>query len=151
MGVEVGVVGIKHQTEYQGTVFDQSVVVRLPDGSKMGLFDKDVLVSDGLVGSECIIAISTLSTVSGVEEYSNQKGIEPTPVDPEGWSDHTYCGEVVGLLESTDSSYKVQFDVGCGDIIAYLDRDQFDDSPIGCLLRIKAMRSDISGVLGSLD
>ena len=141
--IEVELLGSRPEAMYQGTVYDQSVVVRLPDGSRMGLFDKDVLVDEDLVGQETNLVISLLSNSEDVVRGIDQKGIESNQENPGGWNDHIYHGEVTEVLEETESSYKVRFDVGYGDVIVYLDREQFDDPPLGDFLQITATRSDI--------
>ncbi|WP_049894184.1 hypothetical protein [Halogranum rubrum] len=146
-GIKVEIVRINQKAEYQGTVFDQSVTVRLPDDSKMGLFDKDILVDDELTGEECTVVLSLLSTISHVVDHSNPKGIEPNSADPEGWSNHVYSGEVVEILEETETGYELRLEVGYGDVVVHLDGRQFNDSPAGCFLEVTAMRSDVYSVL----
>lgn len=146
-GVPVTVSQVEPETEYEGTVFDQTVIVDLPDGSEMGLFDKDVLVSDDMVGKQKRILISTLTNNPNVEQTTERtKGVYPCSEDPHSWDNHVYSGSVDQIMRSDDSHYKMLLDVGIGEIIVRPSKEQFPDLEVGNSFRVTAIRSDIYDV-----
>lgn len=146
-GILVTVRRIDPETEYEGTVFDQTVIVGLPDGSEMGLFDKDVLLSDEMVGEERRILVSTLTNESGIKRTAEGKrGVQPNPKNPLSWDNHAYCGQVNQIIGETDRKYKILLDVGDGKVIVRPKKEQFPDLEVGDVFQVTAIRSDVYDV-----
>lgn len=146
-GILVTVSQVEPETEYEGTVFDQTVIVGLPDGSEMGLFDKDVLISDHMVGKQKRILISTLTNNPHVEQTAERtKGVYPCSENPHSWDNHIYSGSVDQISRSDDNHYKILLGVGIGEIIVRPSKDQFPNLEVGDSLHVTTIRSDICDV-----
>lgn len=145
--ISVTVSQVEPETEYEDTVFDQTVIIGLPDGSEMGLFDKDALVGENMVGKETRILISTLTNDSSIERTTEEKkGIKPYSDDPRSWNNHVYCGSVAQIVESEHSHYKALLDIGIGGILFRPSKKRHPSLQVGDSFEVTAIRSDIYDV-----
>lgn len=135
---------VEPETEYEGTVYDQSVRAVLPTGQDIGLFDPDLLVNLDDVGRKMNVTISTLTGPSDIiTSPKKRKGVEPSTEKPASWNNHTYYGEVVEIRAIHNDSYEVCLDVGAGQIIVWPEKEEFPDLSVGDFLQVTAIRSDV--------
>lgn len=147
MTVPAKVVEIEPTTEYEGTVYNQLVVVEFPNGVRLGLFDPDAIVDDQMVGQQKEICIGTLTESEGYELVDGRdRQINPSEDEPLHWRKHTYYGEVVDISEHLEHTYEVELDVGMGTILANPDKDRFPDLDVGDFLKVETLRSDIHDI-----
>lgn len=147
MSMYVEISAVKPETEYEGTVYDQSVHAVLPTGPEIGLFDPDLLINQDDVGREKSVTISTLTGQSDVIRMEKgKKGIEPSSEQPLSWNDHTYSGEITEIRAIHSDSYEASLDVGVGQIIVWPEKEEFPDLSVGDFLQVTAIRSDVYDV-----
>lgn len=145
MYVEIS--AVKPETEYEGTVYDQSVHAVLPTGTEIGLFDPDLLISHDDIGKETFVTISTLTGQSDVIRMEKEKkGVEASSEQPLSWNNHTYYGEITEIRAIHNDSYEVSLDIGVGQIIVWPEKEGFPDLSGGEFLQVNAIRSDVYDV-----
>lgn len=143
------IIGTKPWTEDEKEVTEQVVVVELPDGEKMGLFDNfKMVVTPDMVGH--IKSLLILVQISKINQPSIVGGtIEPDRENPLQFRNHVYTGRVEKIAVKDvwhgDFGYTnlVSVNVGYGDILVAVDRKLLNKLKIGDYLRILAVRSDL--------
>lgn len=122
---------------YQGTVYDQRVVLEFENGTTLGAFDLDRRIDPSTVGRWKQIELRLLVTESQVNPIDHERrDVRPNPADPLDWSDHTYYGTVAG----TDDNDRVILETEHGCV-------KFrHDEPLRGDIRVRAMRTDIGPV-----
>lgn len=147
MPIESKIIDTTPDTEYKGTVYEQCVVIELPDGEQMGIFDSDMIISDGMIGETLSLSILGYipKSVEILDESDHQ--IEPFPDAPLDWQNHTYYGRIE-KIGSSNNPKRLLLDVGYGtvqidsDIHTYIDEELVE----GMYIRVQTSRSDLLGI-----
>lgn len=146
MTIKAKITRIEPTTEYQGTIYDQNVVVELPSGILIGVFDLNMLVEEDMVGETKDLKISLLVGKSSIELREDiEPHIDPSGEDPEFWKNHVYFGKVMHISEE-ERHYVMSIDVGDGQVLVQTKEETFPMPEIGSGLRVRASRSDLRGV-----
>lgn len=145
MVVQASIVETEPTSEYQGTIYSQRVVVKLSDGTKIGLFDPDVAVSSEMVGSTRQLELSLL--VEDVERVTETElGVVPVDENPTQWNGHTYNGKITSV--ASDGEYAtIDLDFGLGSVEFDCDANLTADLSAGHSIRVTAQRSDIKALV----
>lgn len=143
MTIIARILRLEPTTEYEGIVYDQNVVIELPSGITIGVFDMDLLVDEEMVGGKRDLEISLLVGESSIEPCADiDPHVEPSVKDPEFWKNHTYFGTVRNVSEE-EEHYVISLDVGEGQVFLQTKEETFPIPDIGNSLRVKASRSDL--------
>ncbi|SFL69463.1 hypothetical protein SAMN04487950_4632 [Halogranum rubrum] len=147
MTLEATIIRTEPDTVYQGTVYDQTVVVELPNGIRFGLFDPDLVVDSKFIGRNVQLTVTVLAHEGGIERITDGIGeINPLKDDPLFWRDHVYVGKIRDILSWSENRREIQLDIGDGTIIVRPKQDMIGELREGDQLRIKASRSDVTGI-----
>lgn len=146
MTIKARILKVEPTTEHEGIVYDQNVVIELPSGTTIGVFDMDMLVDEGMVGEMRDLKISLLVGKSSIESCTGvELHIDPSRNEPEFWKNHIYYG-VVGSVSEEEGHYVISLDVGEGQVNVQTKKETFPIPENGDSLRIQASRSDLRGV-----
>lgn len=147
MTVEATIIRTEPDTEYQGTVYDQNVIVELSDGTRLGLFDPDAIVDSTLIGKTLLLTITASMFDSNPEKVSKPTTrVSPSSDQPLFWRGHVYQGRIAEILSWIEDRNEIRLDIGIGTMIVRPRRDEIGDMQEGDYMRVKASRSDIIGI-----
>lgn len=147
MPIEVHVVDTVPTTEYQGTVYDQRVVVELPDSTEMGLFDPNMEVTEDMVCQHRLINLSLLISGEDIAVVGDENlGVRPQSDSSISWNNHVYTTRVEGI-SFEGATAEVNLDVGIGDLTLNIRSDLAGNMSSGDTIRIEAQRSDVKNVV----
>lgn len=146
MTIRMKILDVK-QSEYDEVVQDQKIIVELPNGEVIALFDPDVLVDPSTTGEEVDIEIGTLATDEYIRRISpTAPRIEPSDDSPVHWNNHVFIGGIDSIDSANEQEYRISLDVGLGSIEVRARKGEFDDLTVGDFLRVDAIRSDVIGI-----
>lgn len=146
MAIEARIVDAIPTSEYDGKVYDQRVVVELPGGSKLGLFDPDMKVMEDMVSEVHQIEIGLLIPEGGISVVSGEDiGISPESSSPSSWNNHAYTAKVE---ERTGNGETVEMllDLGIGCLTLNVRSSLVENVNVGDIIQIEAQRSDLKRV-----
>lgn len=134
------------QISHKGQTYEHHVVVELPSGDAIGLYDPDMLTNTDAVGHARRVKIGLLIDGESIKETPTDdisKGIEPASTDPQGTKNHIYRGTVVAMNEITESVTEVTLDVGDGTVSFRRNTTTARQLALQDSLEVRAQRSDI--------
>lgn len=155
MNQHIGVTGTIERiipgASYQGTTYDQTIEVSLPDGTDIEIFDKTVpITSEEIVGDSRELILLAL-TNSGVEKIEERHGI----VADADTTNCTISGEVIDL--SVDDRWHLEnhcyqdlllLDIGYGTLLVERNQElrgliESGELEIGDYLQVAVIRFDL--------
>ncbi|MFC7047155.1 hypothetical protein ACFQH6_18710 [Halobacteriaceae archaeon GCM10025711] len=147
MTIEATIIRTEPDSVYQGAVYDQTVVIELPDGTRFGLFDPDVTVGSKFIGQTVQLTVTVLVHEGGIERLTEGMGeIIPSTDNPLSWRNHVYVGRIDEFLSWSGNRREIQLDIGTGTIIVRPKQELIGELREGDILRIDASRSDVTGI-----
>ncbi len=149
--LKVKIINIEGGAGYKGIRYDQTVVVELPVGGVMGLFEstlgKKVATTDMIGSMKEILIIVPVAKVEVIEK--TEPRIEPYLEKPSSSSGHIYFGAVnkIGLEDIWHDQPKYKnlmlVNVGLCDIIVPLDPILIKLIKPGDFIKVYGTRSDL--------
>jgi hypothetical protein len=142
----IEVIGIEPEAVYKKTVYDQTVIAHLQDGTEIELFDKTMpTIEKDMIGDTVNICvhIQPATSVTKIEDISI--GINSSTDSSSKWN-YDFVGRI---LDIDLDSRSVLFDIGIGTIsIIYYDNEvgrliESDEITVGYHLYISNCREDI--------
>lgn len=117
----IEIIEIEPEAVHEETIYDQTVVARLQDGTKIDLFDKTMPVIEGDMVNDIINVCVHLQPATGVEKIEN----EPLGIDRPANASSRWSYDFIGrILEIDPDSRSVLFDIGTGTVaIIYYDNE----------------------------
>ena len=146
MSTDIKILDTEPATEYEGTVHDQLVTVRFSDGTKLGLFDPDMIISSDMIGSQMAIEISLLTSPEHINQIGKiNQGISPDTERPMFWQSHVYSGYISEKNTSSEFTELI-LDIGFGTVRTRLRSDEVAELSPDDALQTEATRSDIDRI-----
>lgn len=110
-GLPIEIVAIEPVTVYKGTVYDQTVIARLQDGTPVSLFDlTPTSATDDMIGKTLHAEIGLLPSNDGASWTDRPIGIYPPTEQLSEWS-----YDVIGNIATKELTFgPVPIDIGCG-------------------------------------
>lgn len=146
------IMGLSIDSIYRGTIYEQTVRIRLDDGEYIQLFDGTSAVDSKLLG-EHVKTTSLILPRAGIEtKNSTGPGIHSIEDAPSDWA-YEFCGEVVAV-DPADEWFAdsrqglVILDIGVGTVLidpneGICDQIQEGSVSIGDQVCVEALRTDI--------
>lgn len=113
MTIEANIVDVLPHCVYQGTIYEQRVVLQAAS-VELGCFDPDMHASESMIGERCEIDIYPALPTAVEWAVEPDIGIKPNPDKPQDYADHQFCGHVVSVSSGWPKS--VELDVGVGTV-----------------------------------
>jgi hypothetical protein len=142
--IESKIIDIVPDVEYEGTVYEQRMVVELPDCVRIGLFDYDLHAKREMIGDKKALSILGYIPNDASVEIDLEIGIEASTSKPLDWKNHTFRG----YIERVNEGEAVVLDVGYGtvqidnDVAELVDGQLKEDQ----FLQVRTNRSDLVGL-----
>jgi|GEM_PF-3914930 len=146
MALDVTLVDLYPENEYEGVAYEQRVVIRPSGGNALGAFDPDFVLDESLLGAEISVEVSLLVGDASLEHVKEtERGITPNTGHPRGYHHHTYSGRVVDVTSVDERLNRVTLDVGCGTVYFYHPTSADTQVRPGEFVRVTPVRTDIAG------
>lgn len=147
------IVKIEPGARYMGTIYDQTVIVELPNKIQFGLFDGAIMrCTADMIGK--ITELVILVPISNIEKISETElRVESSPEKPISYRGHVFYGKIKkikikDIWSKKEHRYKnlVLVDVGLGDILAQFDEKLLKKFNEGDYIKISAVRTDLLSI-----
>lgn len=146
----IEVIGIEPEAVYKKTVYDQTVIARLQDGTEIELFDKTMpAIEKDMIGDTVNICVH-IQPATGVTKVEDTAiGINSSADSSSKWN-YDYVGRI---LDIDSDSRSVLFDIGIGAIsIIYYNNEvrrlvESDEITVGDHLYISNCRADLIRII----
>lgn len=152
MTIEANIVDVLPHCVYQGTIYEQRVVLQAAS-VEFGCFDPDMHASESMISERCEIDLYPAVPTAVERAVETDVGIKPNPDEPQDYSDHQFCGRVVSVADGWPKSVKLDVSVGTvtprfsketPEHIEY--RDIVTALEVGDIVRVTAGRTDVRGI-----
>ncbi|MFC4249504.1 hypothetical protein ACFOZ7_21655 [Natribaculum luteum] len=110
MAIEANIVDIPPHCEYQGTIYEQRVVLQAAS-VELGCFDPDMHASESIIGERCEIDFYPALPTAVERAVETDVGIKPNPDEPQDYTDHQFSGHVVSVSSGWPKSVELDVDV----------------------------------------
>ena len=128
---------------------EQTVVIELPDGKQIGLFNTMPIVQD-MIGQMMDISIVVGPKINGIKIVDDTKpGIEPSSNNPHGYRDHKYSGIIreIGVKDKWHPVmgylYLVSICVGSFNVLVDFDKNLYNIISEGDKVEVKGAMSNL--------
>ncbi len=109
----IEIVAIEPCAVYKGTVYDQTVIARLQDGTPVSLFDlTPISTTDDMIGKNLQAEVSLLPANDGASWTVKPVGVYPPTEQLSEWS-HDIIGEIIA---EELTAGPVPLDISCGTV-----------------------------------
>lgn len=115
MSIMATILKVVPDTEYQGTVYEQRVVVK-KDDTVFGIFDPDKHADADLESEAHELRIQPFIPTEAWIESGQDGGIRPDPDQPRGYANHTICGTVEEVSDTWPKRIELTLNHGSVDI-----------------------------------
>lgn len=151
--LEAKITGIEPGAGYMDALYDQTVLIELPDGKQIGLFDSVIMkATPDMIGKNKNIVI--LVPVSNIKKiHKTEPRIEPSYLKPLSYKGHVYYGKIekIGVKDEWHNEFKyknlVSVNVGVGEILVDFDKERLKMIEAGDYVQIYALRTDLNKIL----
>lgn len=147
MTLNIEVIEVRPEAEYQGTVHEQVVVGKLSDGTILGMFDHDLCVAPESQGEQIELNVFLLTSSKDLVKLDEtRRGVDPNSFTPRDYQEHVYRGSIEYIEEREKGAFIADLDVGVGSVRLHLYREHYPDLVCGDYVVVNASRTDIEGV-----
>ena len=152
MTISGRIVEVSPHCVYQGTVYEYRVVIETGN-TRFGCFDPDMQVSESIIGKRRNIEIYPALPTNVEAATEDNIGVKPNERNPDGYTDHSFCGRVTSKEDGWPKS--IELDIGTGTVAPKFSQDTpehigyqeiVSDIDIGDIVRVTASRVDLRGI-----
>lgn len=144
--LKIEILDIEPESVYKNVVYDQTIVARLQDGTKMELFDSTAVANDDMVGDVLNVSVSILTGIDVRKISGKTIGINPCENPSTKWS-YEFVGKIT---EDASEDGPILFNVGVGTVSIEPHSNDItqliEESSVGDQLCIPDGRADLAKI-----
>lgn len=152
MPITAEITDIQPDTRYQGTTYENRVIVTFQD-TTFGVFDPDMHACQSMIGRMFELDILPFIPFEVNLSPEHVPGVIANQENRRGYTDHTFCGEIIDItqdwpkwltLNIGTGTVRIEFYETPPDHIQY--KEKIEDVDVGEMICVTVSRTDLHGV-----